>query len=424
MNSAIASVIALVIVIIMIIKKISPVYSLMAGALLGGLLSGWGMTGTVEAMISGIKDISPAILRILAAGVLSGVLIKTGAADSISSSIVRKLGKKQVYTALAISTMILCGAGVFVDVAVITVAPIAISLQKDLKLPLPKVLLAMIAGGKCGNVISPNPNTIVAAENYAASLPAVMAANIIPAVITLLVIVYLVIPFIPERQTATSYADQTSSPGEKLPSFLASITGPLTAVILLSLRPLFGIAIDPAVALPLGGFAGILATRKWRETASCLSYGLEKMSGVAILLVATGTIAGIIKASSIKDILIAALSSGAMSSLDGNTAGYLLAMVSSILMTAATASTTAGATISSASFSPAVLATGASPLWSAALTNASATVIDHLPHGSFFHATAGSVGLDIKERLRLIPYESLTGLLLTGLSFLSATIMG
>ena len=147
MNSAIASVIALVIVIIMIIKKISPVYSLMAGALLGGLLSGWGMTGTVEAMISGIKDISPAILRILAAGVLSGVLIKTGAADSISSSIVRKLGKKQVYTALAISTMILCGAGVFVDVAVITVAPIAISLQKDLKLPLPKVLLAMIAGG-------------------------------------------------------------------------------------------------------------------------------------------------------------------------------------------------------------------------------------------------------------------------------------
>ena len=128
MNSAIASVIALVIVIIMIIKKISPVYSLMAGALLGGLLSGWGMTGTVEAMISGIKDISPAILRILAAGVLSGVFIKTGAADSISSSIVRKLGKKQVYTALAISTMILCGAGVFVDVAVITVAPIAISL--------------------------------------------------------------------------------------------------------------------------------------------------------------------------------------------------------------------------------------------------------------------------------------------------------
>ena len=148
------------------------------------------------------------------------------------------------------------------------------------------------------------------------------------------------------------------------------------------------------------------------------------MSGVAILLVATGTIAGIIKASSIKDVLISALSSEAMSSLDGNTAGYLLAMVSSILMTAATASTTAGATISSASFSQAVLATGASPLWSAALTNASATVIDHLPHGSFFHATAGSVGLDIKERLRLIPYESLTGLLLTGLSFLSATIMG
>lgn len=88
MNSVIASVIALVIIIIMIIKKISPVYSLMAGALLGGLLSGWGMTGTVEAMISGIKDISPAILRILAAGVLSGVLIKnrSGGLDILKHS--------------------------------------------------------------------------------------------------------------------------------------------------------------------------------------------------------------------------------------------------------------------------------------------------------------------------------------------------
>ena len=51
------------------------------------------------------------------------------------------------------------------------------------------------------------------------------------------------------------------------------------------------------------------------------------------------------------------------------------------------------------------------------MTNAGATVLDHLPHGSFFHATGGSIGMDLKERLRLIPYESMVGLVLVAMSF-------
>ena len=79
-------------------------------------------------------------------------------------------------------------------------------------------------------------------------------------------------------------------------------------------------------------------------------------------------------------------------------------------MSAASASTTAGATIASASFAQTVLAAGVNAVWAAAMTNAGATVLDHLPHGSFFHATGGSIGMELKERLRLIPYESLIGL--------------
>ena len=84
MSSAIAALIGLVLAIVLIIKKLSPVYSLMIGALAGGLLSGWGLGETINLMLSGVNDITPAVLRILAAGVLSGVLIKTGAATSIS----------------------------------------------------------------------------------------------------------------------------------------------------------------------------------------------------------------------------------------------------------------------------------------------------------------------------------------------------
>ena len=70
------------------------------------------------------------------------------------------------------------------------------------------------------------------------------------------------------------------------------------------------------------------------------------------------------------------------------------------------------ATIASASFAQTVLSSGVSAVWGAAMTNAGATVLDHLPHGSFFHATGGSIGMDVKERLRLIPYETAVGLVL------------
>ena len=52
------------------------------------------------------------------------------------------------------------------------------------------------------------------------------------------------------------------------------------------------------------------------------------------------------------------------------------------------------------------------------MIHAGATVIDSLPHGSFFHATGGSVNMTIKERLAVIPYEACVGLASTILSVL------
>ena len=50
------------------------------------------------------------------------------------------------------------------------------------------------------------------------------------------------------------------------------------------------------------------------------------------------------------------------------------------------------------------------------MVHTGATVLDHLPHGSFFHATAGATNMSIGERLMLIPYESLIGISMTIIS--------
>ena len=416
MNSALAVAIGLTLAIILILKKCLPVYALILGAIVSGLLSGWGVESTISEMFSGVRDISPAIVRILAAGVLTGVLVKTGAADKIALTIVKKAGRRNVFLALALSVFILTGVGVFIDVAVITVAPIAIMIGKEMGLSKGKVLLALIGGGKCGNIVSPNPNTIIAAENYDAPLSSVMAAGIVPAIVGLVALIFIILPMLPDKGFSSMDNAEEADTRMDLPSFMASIAGPLVAVLLMVLRPLFGIAIDPAIALPAGGLAGVIATRKWKDTGESLSYGLEKMSPIAVLLVGTGTIAGVIKASAVKDLLISLISGW-----DGGAA--LIAPVSSILMSAASASTTAGATIASASFAQTVLAAGVNAVWAAAMTNAGATVLDHLPHGSFFHATGGSIGMELKERLRLIPYESLIGLVLVSMTVVMMLII-
>ena len=404
MNSALAALIGLVLSIVLIIRKLSPVYSLMLGALVGGLLAGWGLERSVVEMIAGVKDITPAIVRILSAGVLTGMLVKTGAASTIARSIIKALGQKYIYLALALSAMLLTAMGVFIDVAVITIAPIAIIMGSRLQLSKFKLLLAMIGGGKCGNILSPNPNTIIAAENFDAPLSSVMAAGIVPALIGLVVTVFVIIPLMPKGDLMGGEVSEHND--EHLPSLWLSLLGPIVTIVLLALRPIAGIVVDPMIALPVGGVVGIIATGHWRNMTSCLTYGLEKMSGIAILLVGTGTLAGIIKASAIKDVLVGLLSGW-------SNGGTFMAPIAGALMSAATASTTAGATIASASFADAIVAAGVAVVWGAAMVNAGATILDHLPHGSFFHATGGSMGFSVKERLKLIPYESIVGLVLT-----------
>ena len=404
MNSALAALIGLVLSIVLIIRKLSPVYSLILGALVGGLLAGWGLETTVSQMISGVKDITPAIVRIIAAGVLTGMLVKTGAASTIARSIIKALGQKYIYLALALSALLLTAMGVFIDVAVITIAPIAIIMGSRLKLSKFKLLLAMIGGGKCGNILSPNPNTIIAAENFDAPLSSVMAAGIVPAIVGLLVTVFVIIPLMPKGELMEG--DVQEEKDEQLPALWRSLIGPIVTILLLALRPIADIVIDPMIALPVGGIVGIIATGHWKNMSTCLSYGLDKMSGIAILLVGTGTLAGVIKASAIKDVLVGLLAGW-------SNGGTLMAPIAGALMSAATASTTAGATIASASFADAIVAAGVTAIWGAAMVNAGATVLDHLPHGSFFHATGGSMGMTVKERLKLIPYESIVGLVLT-----------
>ncbi|KZB89975.1 gluconate:proton symporter [Bacillus sp. VT 712] len=408
--SALGAVVALVVAIVLILKKVSPAYGMIAGALIGGLVGGVDITNTVALMMEGAQGIIPAVLRILAAGILAGVLIESGAAAVIAETIVKKLGEARALLALALATMILTTVGVFVDVAVITVAPIALAIAQKANLSKPAILLAMIGGGKAGNIMSPNPNAIAASDAFNVPLTSIMAAGIIPAAFGI-VVTYLIAKKLVKKGAPVQLAEIEVNNADKLPAFLPAIIAPLVTIVLLSLRPLFNINIDSMIALPIGGIVGAIVMGRGKKLNDYAVSGLGKMTGVAIMLLGTGTLAGIIANSGLKDVLIEGLSALGLP-------GYVLAPASGIFMSAATASTTAGTAVASQVFSSTILEMGVSALAGAAMVHAGATVLDHLPHGSFFHATGGSVHMEIKERLKLIPYESAVGLTLAILSTL------
>ncbi|MED4793694.1 SLC13 family permease [Priestia megaterium] len=408
--SALGAICALVIAIILILKKVAPAYGMIAGALIGGLIGGVNIADTVNLMIEGARGIIPAVLRILAAGILAGVLIESGAAAVIAETIVKKLGETKALLALALATLILTTVGVFVDVAVITVAPIALAIAKRTGMSKPAILLAMIGGGKAGNLMSPNPNAIAASDAFNIPLTSVMAAGIIPAVFGVAV-TYLVAKRLVKKGTMVQAEEIDTVDASRLPLFLTAIIAPIVTIVLLALRPLFDLNIDPMVALPAGGIVGAIVMKKGKQLNTYAISGLGKMSGVAIMLLGTGTLAGIIANSQLKDVIIHGLSAIGLPA-------YVLAPVSGIFMSAATASTTAGTAVASQVFGSTILELGVSALAGAAMVHAGATVLDHLPHGSFFHATGGSVNMKIKERLKLIPYESLIGLIMAIVSTL------
>ncbi|WP_416190858.1 GntP family permease [Neisseria sp. CCUG12390] len=408
--SAIGALVALVVAIFLILRKVPPAYGMIAGALIGGLVGGANLAATVKLMIEGAQGITTAVMRILAAGVLAGVLIESGAATSIAEAIVKKLGENRALFALALATMILTAVGVFVDVAVITVSPIALALAKRVDLSKPAVLLAMIGGGKAGNIISPNPNAIAAADAFDLTLTSVMAAGFIPAVFGLIFTYFLAKRLI-NKGSRVKAEEVVAENTSRLPSFVTAISAPLVAILLLSLRPIAGIAIDPMIALPVGGLVGALLMGKIRHGNQYAVSGLGKMAPVAIMLLGTGALAGIIANSGLKDVLINGLTASGLPS-------YILAPMSGMLMSLATASTTAGTVVASNVFGGTLIELGVAGIAAAAMIHVGATVLDHMPHGSFFHATGGSVNMDIKERLKLIPYESAIGLLMTIISTL------
>lgn len=406
----------LAIAIILILRKLNPVYALFLGAIAGALIGGANLEQTVSVLVSGTQSVIGTVLRVLAAGVLAGVMMESGAAETIAQAIVRKFGGSKAILALALATMIITAVGVFIPVAVLIVAPIALSVGNKMGISKTALLLALSGGGKAGNIISPNPNTIAAARGFELDLSHVMLAGLIPALFGLAVTV-LVASLLKKKGVMVSEEEALNGQVDgqvntsKYPPLGKAIVAPLVAVILLMINPIGSLSgiealsnfkVDALYILPIAGIIGMLAMGQGKKVLQYTSSGLNKMTATVLILLGAGGIAGLISASDLSSQVVQLIQTAGIS-------GTFLAPISGILMAAATASTSTGVILATGSFGQAILDMGTAPLAAAVMVHTGATVIDSLPQGNYFHVTADSMKMTIKQRMGLVPYEAIVG---------------
>jgi GntP family gluconate:H+ symporter len=404
----------LFVAIFLILKRINPVYSLFFGAIVGALVGGGTLDQVVAMLTSGTQSVMGTVIRVLAAGVLAGVMMESGAAETIAEVIVRKMGEGKAILALALATMIITSVGVFIPVAVLIVAPIALSVGNKMGISKLALLLALSGGGKAGNIISPNPNAIAAANGFHISLSELMLGGYGAAFCGLIatVIVASLIKTkgekVKEAEVAALYAHKDT---KEHPPLSKAIVAPLVAIVLLMLNPLGSMLhitalthfkLDAMYVLPIAGFIGLTAMGQTHKMISYTTSGLEKMTATVLILIGAGAIAGLISASNLSSEVVDLISSLGIS-------GTFLAPISGILMAAATASTSTGVILATGTFGTAISHVGISSLAAAEMVHTGATVIDSLPQGNYFHVTAQSMNMSIKQRMALVPYEAIVG---------------
>ena len=415
--------IGLALAIYLILKKLNPVYSLMLGAIIGALLGGASLTGTIDILVKGEQSVMGTVLRVLAAGMLAGVMMESGAAETLARTIVDKLGDRMAILSLALATMVITAVGVFIPVAVLIVAPIALEVGRRMHISKLALLVALSGGGKAGNIISPNANTIAAAKGFGLELSQVMIADFIPAVVALIVTV-IVAHLLVKKGDAVMEADlgdMVDSDTGNLPTLGQAVVTPILAIVLLLLNPIGQVAhltlltkvnLDATYVLPFAAIVGALVMKKGRELRDYARVGMTRMTDVVLILIGAGAIGATITSSNLPQLLIKGVEASHMP-------GVLLAPISGILMAAATASTSTGVILATGSFAKAILGFGVAPLAAAAMVHTGAIVIDQLPQGNYFHVTANAMHMDLRQRSQGILYEAMVG----GSAMLTATIL-
>ncbi|RLL39943.1 gluconate permease [Oceanobacillus piezotolerans] len=227
--------------------KLNSVLALIISAILVGVLNGMTLTSIVDTVKAGLGSTLGSLALIIGFGaVLGKLMVDSGAAQRIASTLLEKFGVKNVQWALIIVGAIF-GISVFYEVAFIILAPLVISIAVEAKIPYLKLGITMVAATTLAHsLFPPQPGPTALVEAYGADMGLVYMLGIlvfIPGVIAAGIILPRLLknldrPVPPLLEKPKEFTD------EEMPSFGISLLIPLIPAIMISAATIINIFIE------------------------------------------------------------------------------------------------------------------------------------------------------------------------------------
>lgn len=230
-----------------IVVKLNSVLALLIVAILVGILNGLTLEAVVQSIKTGFGGTLGSLAIIIGMGaVLGKLMVDSGAAQRVASTLLNKFGVKNVEWAILIVGSIF-GVSVFYEVAFIILAPLVISIAIEAKIPYLRLGMTMVAAATMAHSIfppQPGPTALVAAYGadmgmvYILGLVVVIPSVICAGIILPRMLRNMDLPVPALLKKSKEFSD------DEMPGFAISLIVPLLPAIIITAATVINLFVD------------------------------------------------------------------------------------------------------------------------------------------------------------------------------------
>ncbi|MFJ8237426.1 gluconate:H+ symporter [Ureibacillus sp. NPDC094379] len=288
--------------------KLNSVLALLIVAILVGLLNGMSLTDVVATVKSGFGSTLGSLAIIIGMGaVLGKLMVDSGAAQQVASTLLRKFGVRNVEWAIVIVGMIF-GISVFYEVAFIILAPLVISIAVEAKIPYMRLGMTMVAAATLAHsLFPPQPGPVALVEAYGADMGMVYIIGIVvfvPAVLVGGIILPRLLKNL-DKPVPPLVKKEKEFEESELPSFFTSLFIPLLPAFIITIATIWKMFIEEeSKTFELISFFGsaeismilavliaiyVLGIRRGRSMKAVMDSFSKAIEGIAMIIFIVGS---------------------------------------------------------------------------------------------------------------------------------------
>lgn len=284
-------------------RKVSPFLSLLIVAILSGFALGMEPAAILTAMEKGVGSTLGGLALVICLGATLGKILEiSGAAEQISTTLIRFFGQRNVQWA-ALTTGFLVGIPLYYNAGFVILVPLVFTIARKAQLPLLYVAIPMAASLSTTHCfLPPHPGPVVLINAFHANLGKTLLYGLVMAIPTVIVAGPLLGRLMPKTNIAANapFASKPAVDVNKLPAALPSFLIALLPVMLIALSvcvqhllpadavltKLFLFLGDSTIALLLALLlaAWYLGLRAGHSMTTIMQWLQSAVSGIAMIL--------------------------------------------------------------------------------------------------------------------------------------------